>query len=215
MINATGAWGGVVAGWFGDVLPLQVKYPTMLVTEPLTRQIGVSLGVEGGGFYARQVAHGNFAMNGGYGHALPGARSRPGPVALAELGRTALAILPVLTRASIIRCWSASKVTFPIRIPSLASARGCRGFCPLSASRAEDSKSRPPWARSLPTWLWIEAAFWWRIAFPRLDGRTQRYAETRTDARRRCLRVGHFINSLAGMGKNQSHRIHRDMHRRR
>ncbi|MDX3984778.1 MAG: FAD-binding oxidoreductase [Achromobacter sp.] len=117
VINAAGAWGAVAAGWFGDVLPLQVKYPTMLVTEPLTRQIDVSLGVEGGGFYARQVGRGNFVMGGGYGHALPGDRSRPGPAAMAELGRTAPAILPALARASIIRCWSGIEGYFPDKNP--------------------------------------------------------------------------------------------------
>ncbi|WP_373981182.1 FAD-binding oxidoreductase [Achromobacter sp. JD417] len=117
VINAAGAWGAVVAGWFGDVLPLQVKYPTLLVTEPLTPQIGVSLGVEGGGFYARQVARGNVVMGGGYGHALPGDRSRPGPAALADLGRTGPAILPALARANIIRCWSGIEGYFPDKNP--------------------------------------------------------------------------------------------------
>lgn len=117
VINAAGAWGAVVAGWFGDVLPLQVKYPTMLVTEPLTQQIGVSLGVEGGGFYARQVARGNIVMGGGYGHSLPGDRSRPGAGALAELGRTGPSILPILRHASIIRCWSGIEGYFPDKNP--------------------------------------------------------------------------------------------------
>ncbi|MFJ3461605.1 NAD(P)/FAD-dependent oxidoreductase [Achromobacter spanius] len=117
VINAAGAWGAAIARWFGDVLPLQAKYPTMLVTEPLTPQIGVSLGVEGGGFYARQTPTGNVVMGGGYGHALPGDRSRPGPAALAELGRTAPAILPALSRASIIRCWSGIEGYFPDKNP--------------------------------------------------------------------------------------------------
>ncbi|MEN4919112.1 FAD-binding oxidoreductase [Achromobacter spanius] len=117
VINAAGAWGGVVAGWFGDILPLQVKYPTMLVTEPLMRLIGVSLGVEGGGFYARQTPSGNIVMGGGYGHALPGDRSRPGPAALAELGRNGPAILPALSRASVIRCWSGIEGYFPDKNP--------------------------------------------------------------------------------------------------
>jgi len=117
VINAAGAWGAVVAGWFGDDLPLQIKYPTMLVTEPLTPQIDVSLGVEGGGFYARQVARGNIVMGGGYGHALPGDRSRPGPAALAELGRAAPAVLPALASASVIRCWSGIEGYFPDKNP--------------------------------------------------------------------------------------------------
>lgn len=122
VVNAAGAWGAEVASWFGDVLPLQIKYPTMLVTEPLTPQIGVSLGVEGGGFYARQVARGNVVMGGGYGAALPGNRSRPGRAALAALGRTAPAILPVLAHASVIRCWSGIEGYFSDKNPVIGAS---------------------------------------------------------------------------------------------
>jgi sarcosine oxidase subunit beta len=136
VINAAGAWGAAVAGWFGDHLPLQVKYPTMLVTEPLTPQIGVSLGVEGGGFYARQVARGNIVMGGGYGTALPGDRSRPGRAALAGLGLAAPAVLPALACANVIRCWSGIEgyfadknpvIGFSPRVPRLLHAFGFSG----------------------------------------------------------------------------------------
>ncbi|WP_251863006.1 FAD-binding oxidoreductase [Achromobacter sp. Marseille-Q4962] len=123
LINAAGAWGAAVAAWFSDHLPLQVKYPTMLVTEPLTPQIGVSLGVEGGGFYARQVARGNVVMGGGYGVALPGDRSRPGRAALSELGRTAPAVLPALACASVIRCWSGIEGYFADKNPVIGFSR--------------------------------------------------------------------------------------------
>ncbi|WP_144641177.1 NAD(P)/FAD-dependent oxidoreductase [Bordetella genomosp. 13] len=122
VVNAAGAWGGKVAGWFGDALPLQVKCPTMLVTEPLAPQIGVSLGVEGGGFYARQVARGNVVMGGGYGVALPGDRSRPGREAMAELGRVAPAILPSLRHAAVIRCWSGIEGYFSDKNPVIGSS---------------------------------------------------------------------------------------------
>lgn len=136
VVNAAGAWGAAVAGWFGDRLPLRIKYPTMLVTEPLAPQIGVSLGVEGGGFYARQVSRGNVVMGGGYGVALPGDRSRPGRAALAELGRTAPAILPALKHAAVIRCWSGIEgyfddkhpvIGFSSTVPRLLHAFGFSG----------------------------------------------------------------------------------------
>ncbi|MVW80507.1 NAD(P)/FAD-dependent oxidoreductase [Bordetella sp. 02P26C-1] len=117
VVNAAGAWGAVIARHFGDEIPLQIKYPTMLVTEPLTPQISVSLGVEGGGFYARQVARGNVVMGGGYGFAIPGDRSRPGPGALVELGRTAPTIIPALAHAQVIRCWSGIEGYFSDKNP--------------------------------------------------------------------------------------------------
>lgn len=136
VINAAGAWGATVARWFGDDLPLRIKYPTMLVTEPVTPQIGVSLGVEGGGFYARQVARGNVVMGGGYGVGLPGERSRPGRAALAELGRAAPVILPALKHAAVIRCWSGIEgyfddknpvIGFSATVPRLLHAFGFSG----------------------------------------------------------------------------------------
>lgn len=117
IVNAAGAWGATIASWFGDILPLQIKYPTMLVTEPLTPQISISLGVEGGGFYARQVARGNVVMGGGYGAAVHGNRSRPGHIALARLGRVAPTILPSLACANIIRCWSGIEGYFDDKNP--------------------------------------------------------------------------------------------------
>ena len=44
-------------------------HPQMAVTEPLPLFLNFSLGVEGGGAYARQVARGNCVIGGGRGHA--------------------------------------------------------------------------------------------------------------------------------------------------
>ena len=56
-------------------------------------------------------------MGGGYGNAIPGERSRPGPGALAELGRTAPTILPALANANVIRCWSGIEGYFSDKNP--------------------------------------------------------------------------------------------------
>jgi sarcosine oxidase subunit beta len=136
IVNAAGAWGARIAQHFGDTLPLKINYPTMLVTEPLTPQISVSLGVEGGGFYARQVARGNVVMGGGYGYAISNDRSRPGPSALLELGRTAPTILPALAQAQVIRCWSGIEgyfsdknpvIGFSTHVPEVIHAFGFSG----------------------------------------------------------------------------------------
>ncbi|CAM3625784.1 Monomeric sarcosine oxidase [Bordetella sputigena] len=123
VINAAGSWGAQVAAWFGEHVPMKVKYPTMAVTEPLAPLVGVSIGVEGGGFYGRQVARGNVVMGGGFGTGLPGERARPGPDAIAALGRNAPRILPGLRHAHIIRFWSGREGYFDDKNPVIGYSR--------------------------------------------------------------------------------------------
>jgi len=136
VINAAGSWGAEIAAWFGDHVPLIVKFPTMAVTEPLPPLVSVSIGVEGGGFYGRQVARGNVVMGGGFGSPLPGDRSRPGRPAIAALGRNAPQVLPALAHAHIIRFWSGREgyfedknpvIGFSPRAPRLLHAFGFSG----------------------------------------------------------------------------------------
>jgi len=136
VVNAAGAWGAEVAAWVGDRLPLMVKFPTMAVTEPLPPLVSVSIGIEGGGFYARQVARGNVVMGGGFGSALPAYRSRPGRAAIAALGRNAPQVLPALAQAHIVRFWSGREgyfedknpvIGFSPRAPRLLHAFGFSG----------------------------------------------------------------------------------------
>jgi len=117
VINAAGAWGAELAARLGDTVPLRIKYPTMAVTEPLPPLVGVSIGVEGGGFYARQVQRGNVVMGGGFGTAMPGGGCRPGREAISLLGRNAPAVLPALKRAAIIRFWSGVEGYFDDKNP--------------------------------------------------------------------------------------------------
>ncbi|GGE32205.1 FAD-binding oxidoreductase [Agaricicola taiwanensis] len=117
LINAAGGWGHEVASHFGDHLPLKVGYPTMAVTEPLPAVLGVSLGVEGGGFYARQVARGNLVMGGGFGEATGPGTSRPGRRPMASVAEQAAAILPALRHAQVIRFWSGTEGYTPDKNP--------------------------------------------------------------------------------------------------
>jgi sarcosine oxidase subunit beta len=119
LVNAAGAWGARIATAFGDEVPMRIKHPTMAVTEPLPPITSVSIGIEGGGFYARQVARGNVVMGGGFGEAVGEDVCRPGGAAMAALGRNAPAILPGLAHASIIRYWSGIEGYFDDKNPVL------------------------------------------------------------------------------------------------
>lgn len=106
LVNAAGAWGGEIAAALGDDIPLRVDYPTILVTEPLPPIVSVNIGLEGGGFYGRQVERGNLVMGGGFGVASGDGTSRPDSGALARIGSRAAAILPALRHARVIRIWA-------------------------------------------------------------------------------------------------------------
>ena len=67
LLNCAGAWAGRLAAQFGDIVPMESGHPEMAVTEPLPVFMNFSLGVEGGGVYARQVARGNCIIGGGRG----------------------------------------------------------------------------------------------------------------------------------------------------
>lgn len=120
VINASGAWGHELAHLFGEDLPQVAGYPTMAVTEPLPRFLDVSLGVEGGGFYARQVERGNIVMGGGFGESVDhDIRSRPGRTAMGRIAAQAGDILPVLRHAHLIRFWSGAEGYTPDKQPYL------------------------------------------------------------------------------------------------
>ena len=122
LINAAGAWGAQAAAALGDDFPLRIKHPTMAVTEPLPPVVSVSVGIEGGGFYARQVARGNVVMGGGFGESVGEDICRPGAAAMASLGANASAILPALAQASIIRYWSGIEGYFDDKNPVLGAS---------------------------------------------------------------------------------------------
>lgn len=105
LVNSAGAGGADIAALLGDVVPLRRDYPTIGVTEPRAPTLSACLGIEGGGFYARQVARGNVIIGGGFGEG-EGWTSRPGSDAMAQVARNAVAIVPALSSATVIRYWS-------------------------------------------------------------------------------------------------------------
>jgi sarcosine oxidase subunit beta len=77
LLNCAGAWASFVAEKFNETVPMISAHPTMAVTEPLPNFMSLSLGVEGGGIYARQAHRGNCVIGGSRGFALDELRARP------------------------------------------------------------------------------------------------------------------------------------------
>jgi sarcosine oxidase subunit beta len=117
LLNCAGAWAGTIAAQFGDGVPMESGHPEMAVTEPLPVFMNYSLGVEGGGVYARQVARGNCVIGGGQGYALDDLRARAQRSGLARLMQQTIDLLPALRHAHIIRTWSGTEGYLPDRQP--------------------------------------------------------------------------------------------------
>jgi len=122
LLNCAGAWAGTIAAQFGEPVPMQSGHPLMAVTEPLPMFMNFSLGVEGGGAYGRQVARGNCVIGGDGGYALDELRARAGSDGLASLMRQAVALLPNLRHAHIIRTWSGTEGYLPGRVPIIGAS---------------------------------------------------------------------------------------------
>ena len=128
LINAAGAWSGPLAERFGESFPLTSGQPAMAVTEPVPQFLPWSLGVEGGGFYCRQVARGNVVMGGGDGYLSAGAGTRvAGSTFLALMGKAAR-LLPALSGATVIRTWSGYEAYLPDRLPILGFSPSTPGL---------------------------------------------------------------------------------------
>jgi sarcosine oxidase subunit beta len=117
LLNCAGAWAGAVAAHFGEVVPMVSSHPVMAVTEPLPMFMNLSLGVEGGGIYARQAPRGNCVIGGSQGYALDADRARPSREALSLVLQRTVELLPRLRHGHIIRSWSGTEGYLPDREP--------------------------------------------------------------------------------------------------
>lgn len=117
LLNCAGAWAGSIAAHFGEAVPMVSSHPVMAVTEPLGVFMNLSLGVEGGGIYARQALRGNCVIGGSQGYALDADRARPSREAISLVLARTVELLPALCHAHIIRSWSGTEGYLPDRQP--------------------------------------------------------------------------------------------------
>ena len=129
VINSAGAWADQFARDFGEPVPLIRTYPSMVVTEPLAPFLGVNIGMEGGGIYARQVARGNFVVGGE--RALPlddPDFSRPCSDGVLAIMQRAGRLFADLQHAHAIRFWSGTEGTMPDRNPVIGPSSTTPGL---------------------------------------------------------------------------------------
>ena len=128
LLNCAGAWAGDIAAQFGEPVPMRSGHPMMAVTDPVPHFMDLSLGVEGGGVYARQVARGNFVIGGGQGYAQDDLRARAHTDGLAPMMRQAVALVPALRGAHVIRTWSGTEGYLPDRQPVIGASATTPGL---------------------------------------------------------------------------------------
>lgn len=129
LVNSAGAWSDAFAAQFGETVPLKRIYPSMVVTEPLPLRLPVSMGEQGGSFYGRQVARGNYVMGGGRGEALADPDfSRPSVTAASSVMQRAIALFPHLASAQVIRFWSGTEAEMPDGNPVIGPSRTTPGL---------------------------------------------------------------------------------------
>ena len=129
LINAAGAWGSKIAELFGESVPEEVMAPNMAVTEPLPYFVAPNIGVCGGGIYLRQIPRGNVIFGAGEGRVDRDAvRARPLAQVTAEAARLAVALVPRLSSAHIIRTWSGIEGCMPDAIPVIGPSMTAPGL---------------------------------------------------------------------------------------
>jgi sarcosine oxidase subunit beta len=133
LLNLAGFWGGRIAEAFGEAVPIVPLSPNMLVTEPMKYFIEPNLGVVGGNVYLRQIPRGNVIIGGGHGESEPGEPgqmpwSRPIPEVTMEAAELAIALVPALEGAQIIRSWSGIDGKMPDMIPVIGPSSTTPGL---------------------------------------------------------------------------------------
>jgi sarcosine oxidase subunit beta len=129
LLNCAGFWGGEVARRFGEPVPIEKLHPNMLVTEPLPWFLPHSLGVVGGDLYLRQIRRGNVIFGGGRGEGDADTLiTRPSADAAAETMRRAVAVIPELAGAMLIRSWTGTDGAMPDHFPVIGPSRTTPGL---------------------------------------------------------------------------------------
>ncbi|WP_341908947.1 FAD-dependent oxidoreductase [Ferrovibrio terrae] len=128
LLNCAGPGAALATEAFGETVPLSSGHPCMGVTEPLPPLFGFNLGVEGGGFYARQVTRGNIVFGGGKGYALDESTCRPDMASAMGALQAGSALLPALHKVNVIRFWSGVEAYMPDRNPVLGPSATTPGL---------------------------------------------------------------------------------------
>ena len=131
VVNCAGAWGGDIASYIGDELPLEKEAPTMMVTQRVPKFLGPVCGVVGRKLSFKQTGAGTVLIGGGHrGFVDHDAEvATPDPRKLATSARTVSDVFPLMRNVPIARSWSGIEGMTPDHLPIIGpSISGDRAF---------------------------------------------------------------------------------------
>jgi len=126
VINAAGAWGGVLAAKLGDDVPLQAHAPMLAITARMPAfATNAVIGALSGALSFKQFENGTVLIGGGVrGRALPDSnRTVLDMKGMSQFLSTACDVFPIMKRANIMRTWAGIEGYTPDNLPVISSGR--------------------------------------------------------------------------------------------
>ncbi|MEH6717799.1 MAG: FAD-dependent oxidoreductase [Aurantimonas endophytica] len=119
LVNAAGAWAGRIAESFGEVVPLDVVAPMLMITERRPPFLRPVVGATSRTLSFKQFGNGTVLIGGGYlGRADPDTnRTILDYAKLGENARTVRDLFPVMQDARIVRAWAGIEARMADGIP--------------------------------------------------------------------------------------------------
>jgi sarcosine oxidase subunit beta len=119
LLNCAGAWADRIADALGETVPLSVKASMLMVTAPMPRFVEPVVGSQGRKLSFKQSSNGTVIIGGGHrGSAFRDEnRTTVDFNGLAISAKTASILFPVMSSASIVRCWAGLEAFTPDGIP--------------------------------------------------------------------------------------------------
>ena len=119
LVNTAGAWGGRVAAWLGEPVPIEAVAPMLMITAPMPRFVRPVVGATGRTLSFKQFANGTVMVGGGMlGRADPDTNATELDFAkLAINAQTASILFPAMRGATVVRSWAGIEGRMPDQIP--------------------------------------------------------------------------------------------------
>lgn len=119
VVNCAGAWGDIVADWFGDKIPLNANALTMMVTEKVRPFLRPVCGLASRKLSFKQTADGTLLIGGAHLGFADRTRfiAEPDPTKMAISAATVSDVFPIIRNVRVARSWAGLEGVTPDSIP--------------------------------------------------------------------------------------------------